>query len=185
MNQQNLYHTPNANLVSNREQYDEPKVLSWSGRLGRMRYITYIISVYFLLVIMGSMSAVVLRAFPDSPKAIVIIFALGGLFASMLFVISVMKRRLNDFNASGWWTLLMVVPVANSILGLVMLFMPGTQSANRYGNIPTANKNVAMLAIVFGVIFLMGILAAMAIPQYQAYVQRAQQLNQQSIQQDQ
>jgi uncharacterized membrane protein YhaH (DUF805 family) len=36
------------------------------------------------------------------------------------------KNRLNDFNASGWWQL---VP----LVGVVALFMPGTEGVNNWG----------------------------------------------------
>ena len=60
---------------------------------------------------------------------------LGLLGTVFLFVpsLAVGVRRLHDTNRSGWWHLLMFLPVIGWIVLLVFYCLPGTQGANRFG----------------------------------------------------
>jgi uncharacterized membrane protein YhaH (DUF805 family) len=42
-------------------------------------------------------------------------------------------RRLNDFNYSGWWMFLVLIPLIGLILFLILAFIPGTNHRNKYG----------------------------------------------------
>ena len=85
-------------------------------------------------------------------------------------------RRLNDLNHSGWWSVAMLVPFVNFLLGLYLLFAPGTAGSNNYGPAPSANTRGVVIAAwsipVLSVVI--GIVAAVSIPAYQDYVKRAQ-----------
>jgi hypothetical protein len=84
-------------------------------------------------------------------------------------------QRCHDFNATGWLSLLVLVPLAN----LIFWFIPGTDGPNRFGA-PTPPNSVLVLigAWLIPVVFIGGVLAAVAIPAYQDYVKRAQQKQQ-------
>ena len=70
--------------------------------------------------------------------------------------------------------LLNLVPLANLALYLVLLIMPGTQGANRFGDPPPPNSTgVIVLALVVPIIAVIGLVAAIAIPAYQDYTERA------------
>lgn len=45
-------------------------------------------------------------------------------------------KRLHDINMSGWWYLLFLVPYANIVFGLYILFKNGTSGSNKYGSDP-------------------------------------------------
>ena len=47
--------------------------------------------------------------------------------------IAVGVRRLHDINLSGWWYLLMLVPVVGVVLALVLLFKGGNEGDNEGG----------------------------------------------------
>ena len=49
----NPYAKPNAAVAEAGEQYQDVKVFSTSGRIGRVRYIAYGMGMYFLFVILG------------------------------------------------------------------------------------------------------------------------------------
>jgi hypothetical protein len=49
-------------------------------------------------------------------------------------------RRLHDINASGWWFALSIIPAANFVLGLVLLFVKGAEGENRYGSDPLQSQ---------------------------------------------
>ena len=49
-------------------------------------------------------------------------------------------RRLHDRDMSGWWLLLMLVPVIGSLALLVLYVLPGTPGPNRFGPDPLGNN---------------------------------------------
>ena len=182
------YQAPKADTVVAGGETYHPKMFSASGRIGRMRYFVYgaIISLLFyavLLVAVGVVAAVN-GGFSQAGQQGGAMASLGlGYFAliiaALVFGIIFMVRRLNDINASGWLSLLLLVPLANLILILVMLFKRGSEGANNYGPAPEANSPrvkavFAVMLVLWLVFFVGGILAAISIPAYQDYVQRAQ-----------
>jgi type IV pilus assembly protein PilA len=104
--------------------------------------------------------------------------AVIGTFYLATFVVSVMfsKRRLNDLNRSGWWFLLFFIPIVNLLLAIYLVFFPGADGPNNFGVAPVQNSwAVILLAILFPIILVggIGILAAIAIPQYSDFTQRS------------
>ncbi len=103
---------------------------------------------------------------------VIIILTVAALAISILLAI----QRLHDFDASGWWSVLIVIPLANLVLYLVLLIMPGAQGPNRFGNPPPPNTTgVILLALILPLIAVIGIIAAIAIPAYQDYAARARE----------
>lgn len=45
----------------------------------------------------------------------------------------VTARRLHDIGRSGWWTLLMLLPMLNLLVFLVLAVFPGDTGPNKYG----------------------------------------------------
>ena len=94
------------------------------------------------------------------------------------------KRRLNDLNHSGWWSLLLFVPFVNIIVGLYLTFGSGTDGPNDYGLPPAKNSPLLLIGGLLLPIVFIGILAAVALPAYQKYLMRAEAAKlQQQIQQ--
>ena len=56
--------------------------------------------------------------------------------------LAVAVRRLHDTNRSGWWLLLVFVPLGNIVL-LIWFCTPSTSGPNRFGPRPTPLVNVA------------------------------------------
>lgn len=48
-------------------------------------------------------------------------------------LLAVGSRRLHDTYRSGWWQLLMLIPLLGNIALIVLWCMPGDDGANRYG----------------------------------------------------
>jgi hypothetical protein len=55
----NPYAKPNAAVAEAAEEYQEVKVFSTSGRIGRVRYIAYAMGMYFLIAILGTLLSLV------------------------------------------------------------------------------------------------------------------------------
>lgn len=163
-------------------QFGELKIFSAQGRLGRVRYIGYSMGLalllYLAIAILGGAAAVLGQVESGGEEALgwlggglLIILSLAALIVSILLTI----QRLHDFNASGWWALLMVIPLVSLVLYLVLLIMPGTQDPNRFDHPPPPNTlGVILLASILPLIFVLGILAAIAIPAYLDYKSRAE-----------
>jgi uncharacterized membrane protein YhaH (DUF805 family) len=165
----NPYSAPDAALDTGQDDLYQPKIFSFSGRIGRMRYLAYGIGVNILLMAvmipLGGATAVMGGEAGMSMIGMLVI----GIFYIATFVISIMfaKRRLNDLNRSGWWFLLFLIPLVNLLFAIYVLFFPGTGGDNNFGPAPVANSiGVLILAWMFPVIMILGIVAAVVIPQF-------------------
>lgn len=153
-------------------QNSEIRFFSFTGRIGRLRYLAYPLGLTLLLiplliiaVLLGKLSSVFVLLIMYPAYAAVIVLNVGF-----------MVRRLHDFDVSGWWALLMLVPLVNVILTLVLLFKAGNAGDNRFGAPPPPNSAwvIAGAWTYVGMIPLAGIIAAIAIPAYQDFVCHAQ-----------
>jgi uncharacterized membrane protein YhaH (DUF805 family) len=178
MSENSPYTPPTAAVADAATEFGELSVFSMQGRLGRLRYLAYGFGIAFfgqiLLAMMGGMGA----ALQSEAGSALSLVGIAIVYIAMI-VISIMLavQRLHDMDKTGWLYLLILVPIVNIIFGLYMLFAPGTQSANRYGNPPppnTAGVVIAAWLLVF--VFVGGIVAAISIPAYNDYVQRSQEI---------
>ena len=49
-------------------------------------------------------------------------------FGSMITAtLTYVKRRLNDLDQSGWWGIMMIIPLLNFFFGLYLVFAPGNK----------------------------------------------------------
>jgi uncharacterized membrane protein YhaH (DUF805 family) len=169
----NPYSAPDAALDTGQDVLYQPKIFSFSGRIGRMRYLAYGIGLNILLMAvmipLGGMTASMGGEAGMSMIGMVVI----GIFYLATVIVSIMfaKRRLNDLNRSGWWFLLFLVPIVNLLMAIYLVFFPGSGSANNFGPPPTGNSiGVLILGWMMPVVFILGIVAAIAIPSYQSYM---------------
>jgi len=143
----------------------ELKLFSHKGRIGRLRYLAYgsgASILYYMLI--GGLTASV----RDSNTLAVAVFAAFG--AVLWFTVITGIKRCHDMEISGWWSLTLILPV----IVLAWMFWPGSRGENRFGPPPPPNTmGVRLLGFLMPVIFFVGILAAIAIPQYKHYTDRA------------
>jgi uncharacterized membrane protein YhaH (DUF805 family) len=73
---------------------------------------------------------------------------LSGLYAVAMIVpsIAVTVRRLHDTDRSGWWYLLVFVPVIGGLVILVFMCLDGTPGSNRFGPNPKEEPGPGVLA---------------------------------------
>ena len=150
------------NVAADDKEFQDVKIFSVGGRIGRVRYIGYSIGLSFgIMMIIGVLAAIV------SVPGLVVLGYIVVLPLSIMLTI----QRCHDFNASGWWTFLLIIP----LVSLIFWILPGTDGENRFGNKTKPNSTGAViLALIIPIIAIVGIMAAIAIPAYQDYVKRAQ-----------
>ena len=138
------------------------RLFSASGRIGRARYIAYGFGLYLLSMLAGVVGA---RLFGEVGAVLATVAWVAMAVLGVMLTI----QRCHDFNVTGWLALLIVVPLAN----LVFLFIPGTDGPNRFGA-PTPPNSVGVLVVAWLIpgIVIAGMIAAIALPAYQAYLQR-------------
>lgn len=108
-----------------------------------------------------------------SPSLSVAVTALASI-AFIVIAVMIGVQRLHDLGWSGWLWLLNFVPFVGSVFGILMLVLPGSTGANRYGPPPPANSTgVKVLASLIILLPIVGIIAAIALPSYQGYLERA------------
>src|SRR5689334_4404896 len=158
---QNPYGAPRS-MVGDREEFQPVKLFAVSGRIGRARYIVYSMLVSFVLVV-PAMALVALS--PAAGMAALMVAYVACFVMSMMLTI----QRCHDFDMTGWFSLLVFVPFAN----LMFWFIPGTDGANRFGAKTPPNSTGVLIAIWMIPVVFVGMMAAIAVPAYHQYQQRA------------
>jgi uncharacterized membrane protein YhaH (DUF805 family) len=164
--QGNPYGAPRAAVHDAAEEFQPVRLFAVSGRIGRARYILYSIGFSMLVMFLAGFAS----AFMGAVGAVIMIVAwIAVVVVSIMLTI----QRSHDFNMTGWFSLLGLVPLVN----LIFWFIPGTDGDNRFGAKTPPNSTGVLIGIwIVPLIFVIGIAAAVAIPAYQQYVQRAAQV---------
>jgi len=151
------------------QEFQEVKIWSASGRIGRLRYMAYGTGGWLVAGLVFGIFAAIL----DQSLAML----LAGVLYIAALVLSIFAaiQRSHDMDWSGWTVLLTIIP----LVGLIWVFKRGSAGGNNYGGPPPPNTTgVKILGLLMPVLFVVGILAAIAIPAYQSYTIRAQGIQQ-------
>jgi uncharacterized membrane protein YhaH (DUF805 family) len=150
--------------------YQPVRLWSTAGRIGRLRLLAYLGVAFFALALLQFAIGILAGALGGGRFLAFLPVLFWVPYVAISFLSYV--KRAHDMNWSGSLCILAIVPLVN----LVFVFMPGSKSVNRFGAPPPPNPlTIKVLGLLFPVgIVLIGILAAIAIPQYQSYVRRAQ-----------
>jgi len=133
----------------------KPLALSFQGRIGRLRYLAYILPAYLPLFVAGILGGLLAGFGRSGPGVLFAILVGVGAVLSVLMMVRVLVLRLHDLNLSGLWALLpfgvgflasfagptgvMLVSIVFGIGGLALLFLAGGAEANDYGPPPGPN----------------------------------------------
>lgn len=170
------------------------KPLSSSGRFSRLSYLAWtflsgivlnailIAMVLFFYIAYGISSGGNFESEPSSAVMIGLgvvyfIVLIGYLVYTFIFAI----RRLHDIDKSGWLSILLLIPLISLFFLLYICIAKGTDGENRFGAPRPTKEWERVMGILYLVlipvmmIFVIGVLAAIAVPAYHDYVERAQQ----------
>lgn len=106
------------------------KFFNYKGRLNRKRYFFRILISSFLLELVAGILNLI------SPVLAFPVCVLSAIVGVMLAI-----RRCHDLNKSGWFYLLLLIPIVNIFVGLYLLFAMGTIGPNQYGPDPLAKEH--------------------------------------------
>lgn len=170
MSDENPYSAPDADLATASEELYQPSIFSFSGRLGRLRYLAYSWGLMLglavvVIPVMGG-GALLMGGAPGEAMSPIVLGLMGILYLAVIVLsIGFGKRRLNDLNRTGWWMLAFIVPIVSFVLAIYLFFFAGTEGSNNYGPAPVANTiGVKILGLMIPAIALLGIVVAIVVP---------------------
>lgn len=189
----NPYAAPASAVEQDTGEFGEPTIFSFKSRAGRLRYlartmigtfVAYLVF-FFVAMVVGAFVAVG-GASPEEVEELVVpalmipmlVVGLGMLVVTCMLGM----QRLHDLDLSGWWYLLMFVPLVNLIFAIYLVFAPGTKGANRYGMPPPPNTfGIKLTVWIVIVIWAVGVvvLGTVGMQAYYDYAARVEQLQQQ------
>jgi uncharacterized membrane protein YhaH (DUF805 family) len=169
MDTMNPYQAPAADVsaIPGQPGLDASGPFSPKGRFGRLSYIAWGMLLGFgsfiLMALLGGGMAALDPSAVGAMGPLAMVVQLALLAVMILFAI----RRLHDFDASGWWSLLFLVPIANMIFGLVLVFKGGSEGANRFAAPRVTRgweKVLGYIGIGVMILGVIGVIAAIVIP---------------------
>jgi uncharacterized membrane protein YhaH (DUF805 family) len=169
----NLYSASQIDLESPSEVGStyEAKMMQLHGRIGRIRYLAYLFGSYVLVIALTALLSIALSS------ASLALLSLAPIFSIILYFVSIIifgRRRLNDLGHSGWLMLLLFIPFVNIVFGLYIIFASGSKTSNDYGPPPNPTPTLVTIGgLILPIVFIVGILAAVALPAYQQYQMKA------------
>ncbi|WP_455597715.1 DUF805 domain-containing protein [Acinetobacter pecorum] len=147
--------------------------LSMKGRFGRLSFIAWSAFLHFIFLCctlaLGLSIDIVNIATPSmDPNWLISLQGLGSIgvllivLAYLYFALVVTVRRFHDLNRSGWWALLLLLPLVNIFVWLYIIFGSGDRGINHYGPARITlfwEKVLAWLMIILTLLSLLGSLA--------------------------
>ena len=163
-----VYQAPGANLIDHRVAPVKDRAFSSKGRLGVLSYAARAMAFYAVVIISGAplLIAYLVSQNGDPSTAAMIgssaVFLIGFVGGVVYFVLSTIKR-LHDLGYSGWYYLLMMVPLIGSILLLFISLKPGKADANKFGvtkQTTTSEKVLGIAGLCIGLLVMVGAMFA-------------------------
>jgi uncharacterized membrane protein YhaH (DUF805 family) len=132
---------------------DAPPLIGFGlvGRISRLTYITAVLLTWIALLWLGMMAL-------TRPGVLTITLFVLGLLFTTIWSIRVTVLRLHDFNASGWWASMFIVPYIGEAVSVALLFIPGSRDENEHGGLPRPGSK--LLAGVLILVFVLSIAAS-------------------------
>lgn len=115
-----------TDLPNSTPQESEWYFLKPNGRFSRMQFFKF----YAFPTLGVNLIAGVVTKMNISSVYIILLLVLF-IFLFYLRIIACI-RRLHDLNQSGWYSLIIIIPLIDIVMGLILLFAPGKIEGNRW-----------------------------------------------------
>lgn len=114
------------------------KYADFSGRAQRMEY-----WYFYLFTALITLALAILDVLIGSFDRAAGVGVLSGLYSLAVLIpnLAVTIRRLHDTNRSGWWFLIVLVPIVGGIVLIIFLLQDSTPGVNQYGANPKESRN--------------------------------------------
>ncbi|MDB5848705.1 MAG: hypothetical protein JWP29_2457 [Rhodoferax sp.] len=167
----NPYAAPQANVadVNLADQGVQPvRVFAAKGRIGRLRFLAYNMIAYALAMALAGGLGGMIGNSGNVSGAIALGVVVLIPYAVLAFMWGI--QRSHDMDWNGWTVLIACIPV----VGFLWAVKAGTPGRNRYGAPPPPNGwFIKICGLMLPIVIVVGIVAAIALPAYQQYAQRA------------
>jgi uncharacterized membrane protein YhaH (DUF805 family) len=109
------------------------KYATFNGRASRSEFWFF----YLFLVLVDGVASIIDAFIINNPNS-----PLTAITALVFLIplIAVATRRLHDIDRSGWWQLLVFVPIVGAIVLIIWLCTAGSPESNRFGNNPLSGR---------------------------------------------
>ncbi|MDI3452407.1 DUF805 domain-containing protein [Acinetobacter sp. V89_4] len=162
-------------------QQDSP--FKANGRFGRLSYAAWLLLYGIIFTsafaVIGMTAGLVVEPSSNVPVTVgfILLFVLYIAYFYSTFIL--MIRRLHDRNHSGWLSLLLLVPFVNIGLMIYLFAAKGDEGTNDYGPAratPSWERILGWIYIVIIPILFIVVIIAIAVPSYQTYIEKSQQI---------
>lgn len=116
------------------------KYATFSGRSRRKEYWLFVLLVFVVSLILSAIDAAIGTSSSAGTGLLSGIFSLAVLIPSL----AVLVRRLHDTDRSGWWALLLLLPIIGGLILLIFALLDSTPGQNRFGTNPKGEAARAM-----------------------------------------
>ncbi|WP_137888894.1 DUF805 domain-containing protein [Pseudomonas sp. 2FE] len=150
------YATPQAQVGEVLPEFGELNVFTTDGRIGRLRYLAW-----YLLLSVGAVALFAIAAMGFAMSQIIGGVLIAAVTIGMIVVaVQMSVQRLHDIGWSGWLLLLSIVPIIGGVFSLLLLVVPGSMGANRFGPPQPANSTAVKVLAALWLVPILALLIA-------------------------
>ena len=116
------------------------KYAVFSGRARRKEYWIFTLINTLIGIFIGVLSVVALMAGSTGLSAIFGVYTLGVIIPGL----AVSVRRLHDIGRSGWWLLIIMVPIVGGVILFIWYVGDSNSETNKYGPNPKSTESIEL-----------------------------------------
>lgn len=145
--------------------------LKASGRFGRLSYLAWQAVLFNTLMLIGLIFALLMYQ-PNKESDLKILTIFTVIF--FIFLLPVIYthftntiRRLHDLNRSGWWSIIIIIPLVDFIFYIYLISVAENKNPNSYGApriTPDWKKVFAGMSIFMLYLIFLGLISQLLIP---------------------
>jgi len=115
---------------------------NFEGRIDRIQFlIGHLILFAYTIFVPVLLSMVMVNLFGGTGNIVTSLLIIAATIVSIVANFALIVKRLHDINLSGWWSLVVLIPYIGIIAVILIYFIPGTPTQNRFGPVPGNVEN--------------------------------------------